>query len=65
MPHIFRGERQGTEAQVAYLEMVDRTTTPERQAQLQQALFEYCKLDTLAMVKLVHFFSHSRPTCSP
>jgi hypothetical protein len=47
----------GTEAQVAYLEMVASTTTAERQAQLQQALLEYCSLDTLAMVKLVHFFS--------
>jgi len=57
--------RDGTEAQVAYLEMVGRTTTVEQQAQLQQALLEYCNLDTLEMVKLVHFFSHTQPTCSP
>lgn len=47
----------GTEAQVAYLEMVDEDTTEARKAQLQQALLEYCKLDTLAMAKLVHFFT--------
>ena len=47
----------GTEAQVAYLDMVDTDTPQEQKAQLEQALLEYCKLDTLAMVKLVHFFT--------
>lgn len=40
----------GTEAQVAYLEMVDTDASPERQVQLGKALLAYCKLDTLAMV---------------
>ena len=47
----------GTEAQIAYLEMVDEATPLKRKDELEKALLEYCKLDTLAMVKLAHFFS--------
>ncbi len=47
----------GGEAQVAYMEMIDSETTSRRKMQLEQALLEYCKLDTLAMVKLAWFYS--------
>lgn len=47
----------GSEAQLAYLEMVNAATPANRKAHLQGALLEYCRLDTLAMVKLVHFFT--------
>lgn len=47
----------GTEAQMAYLDMVAVDTPEEKKNQLEHALRAYCKLDTLAMVKLVHFFS--------
>lgn len=42
--------------QSAYLEAIDPQTTPERREKLVNALREYCKLDTLAMVKIARFF---------
>jgi len=47
----------GSEAQLAYLDMVNAATPANRKTHLQRALLEYCQLDTLAMVKLVHFFA--------
>lgn len=49
----------GTEAQIAYLEMVDVGSPQERKTELKEALLEYCKLDTFAMVRLVDFFANS------
>jgi len=43
----------GTEAQQAYLEAINPATTNERKAELKAALWEYCKLDTLAMVSII------------
>ncbi len=45
----------GAMAEPAYLEMIDGKTTPDRKAALREALLRYCKLDTLAMVRLAHF----------
>ncbi|NNE05192.1 MAG: DUF2779 domain-containing protein [Xanthomonadales bacterium] len=50
------GVHEGTEASNAYLEAIDEKTTPQRREQIRQQLLEYCRYDTLAMVRLVHFF---------
>jgi hypothetical protein len=48
--------QDGTMAQSAYLEAISSNTETGRRDKLTQALREYCKLDTLAMVKIAHFF---------
>jgi len=45
----------GTDAEVAFLEMIDAGTSVERAAELKGALLRYCELDTLAMVRLARF----------
>jgi hypothetical protein len=51
------GEVQdGLAAQNAYLEAVSSATTDARRATLRRALSDYCRQDTLALVKLVEFF---------
>jgi hypothetical protein len=49
--------RDGGAAQSAYLEAIREDTAPERREALRQALLAYCRLDTLALVRLVEFFS--------
>jgi hypothetical protein len=49
--------RDGAAAQAAYLEAIKPTTSAKRREQLRHDLLEYCRYDTLAMVKLVEFFS--------
>lgn len=44
------GTRSGLDAQDAYLEAIEPTTSPERRAKLRQELLDYCQLDTIAMV---------------
>ena len=52
------GEVQdGGQAQDAYIEIIDPVTTNERKQQLTHDLKEYCKLDTLAMVRLARFLA--------
>ena len=48
--------RNGEAAQSAYLEAIHEETTPDRHEALRQALLAYCRLDTLALVRLVEFF---------
>ena len=48
--------QNGMLAQSAYLEIIHSDTTLERREDLTRKMLEYCKLDTLAMVKLVQFF---------
>ena len=48
--------QNGMMAQSAYLEIINSDTTPERREDLTYKMLEYCKLDTLAMVRLVRFF---------
>jgi hypothetical protein len=43
-------------AQMAYLEITNPATPTERREKLTRSLIEYCKLDTLAMVKVARFF---------
>jgi hypothetical protein len=47
--------QQGGQAQVAYLEAIDGSTTPERRDAIGRALRAYCGHDTLAMVHLARF----------
>ena len=45
----------GTAAQQAFAETLRPDTKPARCAELRRALLEYCRLDTLALVRLAHF----------
>lgn len=45
----------GTDAEVAFLEMLDPGTAAERADELRAALLRYCKLDTEAMLRLAKF----------
>ena len=49
--------RDGLAAQAAYLEAIDARTPAPRRAALRRALLDYCRHDTLALVRLVEFFS--------
>lgn len=49
--------RDGFAAQTAYLEAIDAKTTDARRAALRRALLDYCRQDTLALVRLVEFFA--------
>jgi hypothetical protein len=48
--------RDGLAAQAAYLEAIDAKTSAARRAALRGALLDYCRHDTLALVRLVEFF---------
>ena len=51
------GEVQdGLAAQTAYFEASDPRTSEARRASLRRALLDYCRQDTLALVRLVEFF---------
>ena len=53
------GEIQdGGMAPLAYLELIDPKTTLARKEALKHGLLAYCKLDTLAMVRLAHFLQY-------
>ena len=41
---------------MAYLEVIDPQTDEIRREELSSQMREYCKLDTLAVVRLVEFF---------
>ncbi|MEO5572952.1 MAG: hypothetical protein ABIR48_00480 [Gammaproteobacteria bacterium] len=48
--------QDGGGAQSAYFEIIDPETPEERRIDLTAALLAYCKQDTLALVKVAHFF---------
>jgi hypothetical protein len=50
------GVQDGMAAQGAFLEAMAAETTPERKVDIERQLLAYCKLDTLAMVRLWEFF---------
>jgi hypothetical protein len=57
------GEVQdGGMAQQAYLTLISGDTPDKRKDALRHDLLEYCKLDTLAMVKLEHFLENAAST---
>ncbi len=51
--------QNGMLAQAAYLEIIHPDTSKERRENLSRKLLDYCKLDTLAMVRLVEYFQNS------
>jgi hypothetical protein len=52
--------QNGGAAMLAYLEANDPSTPKTRKEEIRQQLLDYCKLDTLAMVRLwQHFASHT------
>lgn len=53
--------QDGGMAEQAYLGIINPATAETRRNELIRGLREYCKQDTLAMVKLVHFFSTPTP----
>jgi hypothetical protein len=48
--------RDGLAAQAAYFEAIDAKTPAGRREALRRALLDYCRRDTLALVRLVEFF---------
>ncbi len=50
------GIAEGTQASNAYLEAIQAEADPEQAEQTRKQLLNYCKHDTLAMVRLVAFF---------
>lgn len=48
--------QDGGMAQGAYLEMIHPEALDDRRTKLASSLLEYCKLDTLAMVRVARFF---------
>jgi len=49
--------QEGGAAQAAYLEIIDSATSDERRETLKNDLLEYCKRDTLALIRLIHFLA--------
>ncbi len=55
------GVQDGGMAVEAFQEAITPRTSPDRKLEIEQQLLEYCKLDTLALVRLWQFFTGS--TC--
>lgn len=51
-----QGVQVGSDAGIAYLEAIAPETSPERREELRRQLLEYCKLDTLATVRIWEYF---------
>lgn len=51
------GVQNGTQAQMAYRACIDEGVSTERRRQLEATLRAYCRLDTLAMVRLAEFLA--------
>jgi hypothetical protein len=56
------GIQEGTGASLAYLEAIDPETGAQRVEEIRQNLVKYCKYDTQAMVRLLHFFESGLPS---
>lgn len=46
----------GTQAQRVFMEQMDPALPDSRRAELRESLLRYCERDTLALVKVAHFF---------
>jgi len=58
LAHSTLGEvQEGGGAQEAYLEAIDPGTTEARRDELRQGLFDYCKRDTLGMIRVARALS--------
>ena len=51
--------RDGLAAQRAYMEASAPSTPAPRRDSLRRALLDYCRQDTLALVRLVEFYSRA------
>ena len=51
------GVVDGGTAMSAYCEAIQPGTTPERKREIEKQLLAYCRMDTLAMVRLWEFFT--------
>jgi len=51
------GIQEGTEASAAYLEAIGSETSAQKKEEIRRELLRYCKHDTEAMVRLLHFFA--------
>lgn len=51
--------QNGGMATNAFMEAISTITVTERKAEIERSLFEYCKLDTYAMVKIWQFFTNN------
>ena len=51
------GIKEGTAASIGYLAAINPDTGPTDSARIEQELRTYCRFDTEAMVRLVHFFA--------
>jgi hypothetical protein len=56
---LLEGIAEGTEASAAYMEAIHPDTSVKRKEEIRLSLLKYCKHDTEAMVRLVHFFERS------
>jgi hypothetical protein len=54
--HSLDGVADGNMDVEAYQEAIRAETTPERRAEIERQLLAYCRLDTLAMVRLWEVF---------
>ena len=52
------GVQDGNMAMQVYVEAVNPSTPASRKTQIERELVEYCKLDTLALVRLWQFFTN-------
>lgn len=57
---FLKGIQEGMGASTAYLEAIDPKTSAERKDEIRKDLLKYCKNDTEAMVRLVHFFQETK-----
>jgi hypothetical protein len=48
----------GTQAMRFFAELMNPVLSLARRASLRESLLRYCERDTLAMVKMVHFFGN-------
>jgi len=53
------GIQEGTQASAAYLEAINPEISGERKEEIRENLLKYCRHDTEAMVRLVHFFAET------
>jgi predicted RecB family nuclease len=63
IPHLGYDDlaiNDGTLAAMAYAEMLQPETGPERRSEIRTNLLAYCERDTLAEVELFRFFTHER-----
>jgi hypothetical protein len=54
---MLAGVKEGTEASNAYLGAIGPDGDPEETGRVRRELLDYCRFDTLAMVRLVEYFS--------